>query len=72
MWANSAPAKAVKKLLPQRPVIVASPLGRFSQHLGRSAHAYLKIGHGSIEKSQFPEEVRTPSGFILLRPASWR
>jgi hypothetical protein len=47
------------------------PPGRFSQHLCRSTHAFLKIGHGSIEKSQFPEEVRTPSGFILRRPASW-
>jgi len=62
----------VKKLFPNKRVIVACPPGRFSQHLCRSAHGFLKIGHGSIEKSQFPKEVRTPSGFILRRPASWR
>jgi uncharacterized LabA/DUF88 family protein len=67
-----APIEAVKKLFPNKRVIVACPPGRFSQHLCRSAHAFLKIGHGSIEKSQFAEEVRTPSGFILRRPATWR
>lgn len=67
-----APIEAVKRLFPKKRVVVACPPGRFSQHLCRSAHAYLKIGHGSIEKSQFPEHVRTPSGFLLRRPASWR
>jgi uncharacterized LabA/DUF88 family protein len=67
-----APIEAVKKLFPKKRVIVACPPGRFSQSLCKSAHAYLKIGHGSIEKSQFPEEVRTPSGFTLRRPGSWK
>ena len=67
-----APIEAVKKLFPKKRVIVATPPGRFSHHLCRSAHAFLKIGHGSIEKSQFPEEVPTPSGFMLRRPASWK
>jgi uncharacterized LabA/DUF88 family protein len=67
-----APIEAVKKLFPNKRVIVACPPGRFSQHLCKSAHAFLKIGHGSIEKSQFADEVPTASGFILRRPASWR
>jgi uncharacterized LabA/DUF88 family protein len=65
------PVVAVQKLFPQKRIVVACPPGRFSVNLTRAAHAYLKIGHGSIEKSQFPEEVRTPSGFVLRRPVSW-
>jgi uncharacterized LabA/DUF88 family protein len=67
-----APIEAVKRLFPSKRVIVACPPGRFSQSLCKAAHAYLKIGHGSIEKSRFPEGVETPSGFVLLRPASWK
>ena len=48
------------------------PPGRFSVNLTRAAHAFLKIGHGSIEKSQFPDEVPTARGFVLQRPNSWK
>jgi uncharacterized LabA/DUF88 family protein len=66
-----APIAVIKKLFPDKRVVVACPPGRFSANLTKAAHAYLKIGHGSIEKSQFPEEVPTQSGFILRRPATW-
>jgi uncharacterized LabA/DUF88 family protein len=66
-----APLLAVKRLFPTKRVIVACPPGRFSKNLSNAAHGYLKIGHGSIEKSQFSREVKTKSGFVLLRPDSW-
>ena len=66
-----APLSAVKRLFPDKRVVVACPPGRFSVNLCKAAHAYLKIGHGSIENSQFPQEVATRSGFLLRRPASW-
>jgi uncharacterized LabA/DUF88 family protein len=66
-----APIEAVKKLFPTKRVIVACPPGRFSQSLCNASSAFLKIGHGVIAKSQFPDEVRTSTGFILRRPASW-
>jgi uncharacterized LabA/DUF88 family protein len=66
-----APIAVIKKLFPNKRVVVACPPGRFSANLTNAAHAYLKIGHGSIEKSQFPEEVTTQSRFILRRPATW-
>lgn len=66
-----APVTAVKRLFPAKRVIVASPPGRFSANLSRTASAFLKIGHGSIEKSQFSSEVRTANGFILRKPAHW-
>jgi len=65
------PIAAIRRLFPQKRVIVACPPGRFSANLTRAAHAFFNIGHGSIEKSQFPEEVETSSGFVLKRPSSW-
>lgn len=65
------PVAAVKRLFPAKRVIVACPPGRFSTSLSRAANAFLKIGHGSIEKSQFSDEVRTSTGFMLRRPDSW-
>lgn len=67
-----APLTAVKRLFPSKRIIVACPPGRYSAALCRAGHGFLKIGHGSIEKSQFPEEVRTASGFVLRRPALWK
>ena len=66
-----APLAAIRRLFPQKRVIVACPPGRYSAALCKAAHGFLKIGHGSIGKSQLPEEVRTATGFILRRPASW-
>src|SRR5258708_33903232 len=66
-----APVEAVKKLYPQKRVIVVCPPDRFSVNLTKAAHGYLTLGHGLIEKSQFPDEVTTKSGFILRRPPSW-
>jgi len=67
-----APVLAIKRLFPDKRVIVACPPDRSSAHLTSVAHGYLKIGHGSVEKSQFPEEVTTGSSFVLRRPASWK
>jgi uncharacterized LabA/DUF88 family protein len=67
-----APVAAVKRLFPSKRVIVACPPGRSSVDLCKAAHAYFKIGHGSIKKSQFPDEVATASAFVLRRPASWK
>lgn len=66
-----APIAAVKRLFPEKRIVVACPPGRFSVNLARAAHGHFKIGHGSIEKSQLPNEVTTASGFILRRPPTW-
>ena len=67
-----APVTAVRRLFPTKRVIVACPPGRFSVNLTRAAHGYLKIGHGTIGKSQFPDQVTTASGFILQKPTTWK
>lgn len=66
-----APIEAVKKLFPHKRVIVACPPGRFSHHLCHAATAHFQIGRGTIAKSRFPDQVKTQSGFVLKRPATW-
>lgn len=67
-----APISAVKRLFPKKRVVVAFPPGRSSQHLKKIAGAFLQIGHSAIVQSQFPEEVKTTSGYILTRPNTWK
>lgn len=66
-----APVQAVRRLFPNKKIIVACPPGRYSVHLASMA-AHFQIGRGPIAKSQFPDEVRTASGIILKRPSPWR
>jgi len=66
------PIAAVRRLFPEKRIIVACPPGRFSRDLTSAANAFLNIGHGVIQSSQFPEEVISHSGFRLRRPESWR
>ena len=66
-----APIAAVKKLFPNKRIVVACPPGKFSVSLTKAAHAYLNIGHGSIAKSQLPTVVRTPTGFSFSRSHFW-
>ena len=67
----AAPIAAVRKLFPNKRIVVASPPGKSSVTLTKAAHAYLQIGHGSIEKSQLPRVVRTKTGHSLSRPLYW-
>ena len=65
-----APITAVKRLFPEKRIIVACPPGRFSKDLSRSASAFLTIGHGWIERSQFPPEVRTKKWLYPSTPSN--
>ena len=67
----AAPIAAVKKLFPNKRIVVACPPGKFSVTLTKQAHAYLQIGHGAIEKSQLPKVVKTRAGHSLSRPLYW-
>ncbi len=64
------PVQAIKRL-PKKRIVIACPPNRFSQHLCGTAHSHIQIGRGVIAKSLFTEEVRTSSGFVIRRPASW-
>jgi uncharacterized LabA/DUF88 family protein len=66
------PVAAVRRLFPQKRIVIAFPPSRFSVALAKAATAYLKIGRQPIAKSIFPDHVTTATGFILQRPATWK
>ena len=66
-----APVNRIKHMFPQRRIIVFFPPNRFSSNLSRSADVQLSLGRGLLAKSQFPETVIKPDGFILKRPLQW-
>lgn len=67
-----APVQAVRRLFPQRRVIVALPPARHSINLVNAASGYVFIEAHALAKSQFPDRVVKSDGFVLERPADWR
>lgn len=67
-----APIKAVKRLFPQKRVVVAFPPNRNSAALKRVATAYTRVGRSVLAKSQFPKWLTKPDGYTLRRPAEWK
>lgn len=68
----SAPLQKVRRLFPNKKIVLAFPPARFSSDLAKVANAYITIGRGKITKSQIPDEVTKTDGYILKRPDSWR
>jgi uncharacterized LabA/DUF88 family protein len=65
------PIKAIKSCFPHKRINIAFPPGRSSVELTQTAHGQCIIGKGTIKKNQFPNEVRTTSGFVLRKPTDW-
>jgi uncharacterized LabA/DUF88 family protein len=68
----SAPVSAIKRLFPDKRVIVAFPPHRHSAQLERLAHASFQIGRATLAKSVFPDEVPKVDGFVLKKPDEWK
>jgi len=66
------PVKAIRRLFPQKRVVVAFPPARTSGALRRASHAYTFVGRDVLSDSVFPERVIKPDGFALFRPPEWR
>ncbi len=66
------PVNAVRRLFPQKRVIVAFPPARFSNALKAAAHGHTFIGSDVLSDSVFPDQVIKPDGFVLHRPTQWR
>ncbi len=66
------PVKAVRRLFKDKRVICVFPPGRSSKALRKAANAHLHIERNILAKSQLPEQVVKPDGFVLSRPAEWR
>jgi uncharacterized LabA/DUF88 family protein len=68
----TAPIMAVKKLFPQKRIVIAFPPKRFSYHLQKIVHFSFIIGRANLAKSQFPPQVKRADGFMLTKPATWK
>ena len=65
------PVRAIGEHFPEKRIIAAMPPRRHSHDLARAVHGHFQIGEQKIRKSQLPEAVRTRTGFVLRRPATW-
>lgn len=66
------PIRTIKRIYPQKRIVVFFPPKRFSTHIKNSADIQLSIGRGSLVKSQFPDRVRKSDGVILEKPLGWQ
>lgn len=64
--------KAIKRLFPDKQIVVFFPPGRFSAQLKKVADYQFTIGRRTLAKSQFPDQVIKTDGYVLGRPKEWR
>ncbi len=66
------PIREVRRLFPEKRILVGFPPGRSSYNLKTAASAYFSIGRGRIAGSQLPQTVTKNDGTTLACPARWR
>jgi hypothetical protein len=62
---------AIRRLRPEKRIVVAFPPKRDSGDLRRAVDGYLVIGDDKIRRSQLPPLVVTRAGISLHRPKHW-
>jgi len=68
----SGPIIKIKRLFPDKKIVVAFPPERSSFMLKKVSSAYFSIGRVKFEQSQFPENLITPKGFKITKPMTWK
>ncbi len=66
------PVLAVKRLFPNKRVVIAFPPNRHSVELRREAHASFQIGRAKLAQAQMPEVITKTDGTELRRPENGR
>lgn len=64
--------RAVRSLFNRKQVIVVFPPERSSKALKQAASGYVHVNRPMLLRSQFPDEVVKPDGYVLRRPAEWQ
>ncbi|HIJ65046.1 MAG TPA: NYN domain-containing protein [Candidatus Hydrogenedentes bacterium] len=64
--------ETVRKLFPDKRVVMAFPPNRSSKELQAVASAYFTIGRAMCKRSVFPDCLTKSNGYVLHRPAEWR
>jgi len=65
------PILAVKRLFPNKRIVVAFPPKRYSAEVGQSAHASFGIGRAKFAQAQMPDTIAKRDGTDLCRPERW-
>lgn len=65
------PIKSIRRLYPDKRIIVAFPPARFSAELQGQAHGHFEIGRAKFAGAQLPETIVKNDGATLTRPAKW-
>jgi uncharacterized LabA/DUF88 family protein len=63
--------QAVKEAFPGKKIGVLFPIDRWATELKDVCDFWRKIERKDLARSQFPNEVRLPSGVVLTRPSTW-
>jgi hypothetical protein len=66
------PVRAIRRLFPSKRLVVAFPPSRFSHALKQEVVSKpFFLTEDVFRKSQFPDEIVKPDGFVLRRPREW-
>lgn len=67
------PIDFIKEIAPNHKIFIYFPPNRFSYDLKQKATNYIQLENHELKlkESQFPNEVKLPSGYILKRPLKW-
>jgi len=68
----TGPIKHIRKLFPEKQVVIAFPPSRFSYELQKVANAAFPIGRKKFAESIFPDQVTKKDGHVLNRPERWK
>jgi len=68
----AGPIAEINRLFPHKLVKVAFPAGRYSLELKSLARISFQVYEGKLRGSLLPERIALPSGFVLVRPATWQ
>ncbi len=64
--------KIVKSGFPKKRIGVLFPINRWSSELKTACDFWLKIHKKDLSKSQFPENIKLPTGVMISRPSNWK
>ena len=65
------PIEFVLQRYSNKRVIIAFPPNRHSDRLRNTTARCFTIGRKKLKDSQFPDEIKTATGFVLKRPQKW-
>jgi uncharacterized LabA/DUF88 family protein len=65
------PVESIRKVFPNKKIIIAFPPSRKSNDLINVANGYFTIGRKKIKDSIFPDKVLKSDGHTLIKPSEW-